>query len=184
MSEVEAQEAENAVAEPNAEVRGMIDYAMANEFNKANDVFGDMMTIKLNDLLDQEQVKLADAIYNGAEDDENDEDIEDAKSHFEDELGLSDEEAKERMAKMGYDEKLPEDKVRLIETSKKFIEEYIESILKKKTKSDDLVKNDQNEIDEKKINPILMRQLKSLKSSLKDNDLTVKDILDYLNDNE
>jgi hypothetical protein len=114
----------------------------------------------------------------------NDEDIEDAKSHFEDELGLSDEEAKERMAKMGYDEKLPEDKVRLIETSKKFIEEYIESILKKKTKSDDLVKNDQTEIDEKKINPILMRQLKSLKSSLKDNDLTVKDILDYLNDNE
>lgn len=114
----------------------------------------------------------------------NDEDIEDAKSHFEDELGLSDEEAKERMEKMGYDENLPEDKVRLIETSKKFIEEYIESILKKKTKSDDLVKNDQNEIDEKKINPILMRQLKSLKNSLKDNDLTVKDIIDYLNDNE
>ena len=50
---------------------------LLDEFNKANDVFGDMMTIKLNDLLDQEQVKLADAIYNGAEDDENDEDIED-----------------------------------------------------------------------------------------------------------
>ena len=29
-----------------------------------------------------------------------------------------------------------------------------------------------------------MRQLKSLKGSLKDNDLSVKDIIDYLNDNE
>ena len=88
------------------------------------------------------------------------------------------------MNKMGYDENLPEDKVRLIETPKKFIEEYIESLLNKKTKSDDLVKKDQLEIDEKKINPILMRQLKSLKGSLKDNNLSVKDIIDYLNDNE
>jgi hypothetical protein len=78
VSEVDTMEPEvDQMAQPNAEVRSMIDYAMANEFNKANDVFGDMMTIKLNDLLDQEQVRLADTIYNGAEDDENDEDIED-----------------------------------------------------------------------------------------------------------
>jgi hypothetical protein len=113
-----------------------------------------------------------------------DQDYEDAKNHFEDKLGLSDDEAEERLEKLGYDEKLPEDKVRLIEHPKKFIEEYIESVLNKKTKDNELVKSTQNEIDEKSINPILLRQLKSLKDTLKDNDLTVNDIVNYLNDNE
>ena len=36
-------------------------------------------------------------------------------------MGLPDDEAKERMNKMGYDENLPEDKVRLIESPKKTI---------------------------------------------------------------
>jgi len=78
VSEVDTMEPEvDQTAQPDAEIRGMIDHAMANDFNKANDIFGDMMTIKLNDLLDQEQVRLADTIYNGAEeDDEDDEDSE------------------------------------------------------------------------------------------------------------
>jgi hypothetical protein len=114
-----------------------------------------------------------------------DEDYEDAKNHFEDELGLPDDEAEDRLEKMGYDEKLKDtDKVRLIEHPKKFIEEYIESVLKNKSKDNDIVKSDQKEFDEKSVNPILMRQLKSLKDTLKDNDLTVKDIINYLNDNE
>ena len=65
-----------------------------------------------------------------------DEDYEDAKDHFEDDLGLDEPEAEERLAKIGYDKKLPDDKVRLVENPKKFIEEYIDSILSKKTDSD------------------------------------------------
>ena len=41
-----------------------------------------------------------------------DEDFEDAEKHFQKELGLGDEEVKKRLDQMGYDENLPEDKVR------------------------------------------------------------------------
>jgi len=51
-------------------VEDMIQNALDQDFNKANKAFGDIMTIKMNDLLDQEQVKLADQIYNGVEPDE------------------------------------------------------------------------------------------------------------------
>lgn len=50
-------------------VEDMIQNALDQDFNKANKVFGDIMTIKMNDLLDQEQIKLADQIYNGVEPD-------------------------------------------------------------------------------------------------------------------
>lgn len=65
---MEPEVAENEL--PPHDVRDMIQYAMDNEFSKANDIFGDVMTIKLNDLLDQEQIRIADQIYNGVEDDE------------------------------------------------------------------------------------------------------------------
>jgi len=55
-------------------VEDMIQNALDQDFNKANKVFGDIMTIKMNDLLDQEQVKLADQIYNGVEPDEQEDD--------------------------------------------------------------------------------------------------------------
>ena len=57
-------------------VKDMIGQALDQDFNNANKTFNDVMTIKLTDLLDQEQVRLADNIYNGVEpDDENQEDI-------------------------------------------------------------------------------------------------------------
>ncbi len=57
-------------------VKDMISQALDQDFNNANKTFNDVMTIKLTDLLDQEQVRLADNIYNGVEpDDENQEDI-------------------------------------------------------------------------------------------------------------
>jgi len=111
-----------------------------------------------------------------------DADMEDAAEHFQDDLELDPNDAEERMEKMGYDPNLPKGKVRLVENPKKFIEEYIDSILSKKTKSNDLVKK--NEIEEKEINPVIGRQLSSLKQTLKDNDLSVDDILKYLKDNE
>lgn len=73
MSEAEAQ---TMAPEPEANelppphIRDMIQHAMDNEFTKANNIFDDLMTVKLNDVLDQEQIRLADTIYNGVEDDE------------------------------------------------------------------------------------------------------------------
>ena len=45
----------------------------------------------------------------------------------------------DRLAKMGYDENLPDDKVRLVENPKKFMGDYIEHVLKGKTKDNDIV---------------------------------------------
>lgn len=104
-----------------------------------------------------------------------------AKSHFEDELGLTDDDAEERMEKMGYDEELPDEKVRLVENPRNFIKEYLDNILKKKAKTNDLVKK--NDV-KKPINPIITRQINSFKQTLKDNNLTVGDITEYLEDNE
>jgi hypothetical protein len=81
---------------------------------------------------------------------------------------------------MGYDEEWPGDKVRLVENPKKFIEEYLESILSKKSEYNDFVKKDQKEENEKEINPIVLKQIKSLKSSLDSNDLSITDIIKYL----
>ena len=108
-------------------------------------------------------------------------DMDDAEKHFEKELKLSDDEAEERLEKMGYDEKLPEDQVRLVENPKKFIEEFIESILSNRSKENDIVNVNQ---ERKEINPIIKRQITSLKDTLKNNNLSVDDVLEYLKDNE
>lgn len=57
-------------------LQDMIQHAIDQNFNKANDVFNDMITIKMSDLLDQEKVNMADQIYNGAEPDEEDDQLE------------------------------------------------------------------------------------------------------------
>ncbi len=113
-----------------------------------------------------------------------DADYDEAEEYFEKELELPDEEVKDRMGKMGYDETLPEDKVRLVENPKKFMEEYIESIMSKKRIDKDIVSKESEQTEEKEINPIVLKQLKSLKSSLESNKLTVNDILKHLKDNE
>ena len=111
-----------------------------------------------------------------------DEDFEDAEQHFKDELGLSDDEAEERMEKMGYDEKLANtDKVRLIENPKKFIEEYLESIISKKTKENDVLEKESEEED---LNPIIKRQIKVLLQTLKDNGISPNVVLKQMKDNE
>ena len=111
-----------------------------------------------------------------------DKDYDEAKDYFEKELGLPDDESEERLEKMGYDENLPEDKVRLVENPKKFIEEFIESVLAKKVKETEFVPKD-GEV--KEINPIILKQLKSLKNTLDSHNLTIDDIVKHLKkDNE
>ena len=72
---------------PPPHIQDMIQHAMDNEYTKANNVFNDLMTVKLNDLLDQEEIRLADTIYNGVDD----EDIEDDDDQLELDLETEDE---------------------------------------------------------------------------------------------
>jgi TPP-dependent indolepyruvate ferredoxin oxidoreductase alpha subunit len=89
----------------------------------------------------------------------------------------------ERMEKMGYDEKLKDtDKVRLVENPKKFVEEYLESILSKKTKENDVLEKDEE--GNTKISPIIRRQINVLLNTLKDNGISPSVILKHTEDNE
>jgi hypothetical protein len=103
----------------------------------------------------------------------------DAVETFEDDLEVPEDEAKERAEKLGYDKELPDGKIRLIENPKKYIEEY----LAKKGSDSELVQKAQIETQKKVVSPIIRRQLGSIKQSLKANNLTVKDITEYLEDN-
>lgn len=77
---------EQEVIEPSFEVTDLIQHALDQDYNKANKVFGDMMGVKVNDLLDQEKIKLADQIFNDVEPEEDDE--EDDEDNTQGELDL------------------------------------------------------------------------------------------------
>ena len=55
-------------------IEDLVKHSLAQDYNKANEVFGTVMTTKLADVLDQTKVKLAGQIYN---EDPEDEEIED-----------------------------------------------------------------------------------------------------------
>jgi hypothetical protein len=115
-----------------------------------------------------------------------DESFKKAYNHFTKELNLSDEEAMDRLKAMGYDPELPGDMVRLIENPKKFMEEYIESVVsKKKQKDSDIVQRGDEKMEKKEVHPIVKRQIMSLKDSLKSHGLSTDDVLEFLeNKNE
>ena len=54
-------------------IQDLIKYSLDQDFTKAGKTFGEIMTLKMNDVLDQEKIRLSDQIYNGVEDDEKDE---------------------------------------------------------------------------------------------------------------
>lgn len=54
-------------------IQDLINHSLDQDFTKAGKTFGDIMTLKMNDILDQEKIRLSDQIYNGVENDENDE---------------------------------------------------------------------------------------------------------------
>ena len=115
----------------------------------------------------------------------NDANYEEAEEYFEKDLGLDSEEAEDRMDQMGYDKNLPDDKVRLVENPKKYMEEYIESILKGKSKDNDVLEKEKEEVEPKEIHPIIKRQLNSLKNSMDSHGLTADDVINYIKkDNE
>jgi len=60
------------VAEANP-IQDLIQNTIDQNYTSANGNFMDIMTLKMNDVLDQEKIRLADQIYNGVEGDEDEE---------------------------------------------------------------------------------------------------------------
>ena len=71
-------------------VKDLIQNALDQDFNTANKVFGDIMGLKVQDILDQEKIRIADQMYNDAPEEEQleldleDEPIEDDVDELED----------------------------------------------------------------------------------------------------
>ena len=84
-------------------IEDLVKHSLAQDYNKANEVFGNVMTTKLADVLDQTKVKIAGQIYNGDPEDEDDplndedfeeedtEDTEDTEETEEDDVEIEDE---------------------------------------------------------------------------------------------
>ena len=95
MSEVEAAVEEPPVVEnPLAD---LVDAALAKDYNKANEIFGQAISVKLDDVMDQERIRLSNAIYNASEEEDEDEvedeDMEDSEDVSDDDMDVEDSDA-------------------------------------------------------------------------------------------
>jgi len=94
---VENTEQEERLDDPN-HIQDLIKASLDKDYNHANKIFGEVMTIKMSDLLDQEKVRLADQIYNGVPEEEeeevevdNEDNMEDPEDEVEEEEEIEDE---------------------------------------------------------------------------------------------
>jgi len=132
---------------------------------------GEILEVELGDTLGADETILKDKSYK------------EAYLYFTKELGLPREKALDKMADLGYKEDLPKGQVIMVENPKKYIEEYIDELLKNKNNNDELVSKDE-EIEEVEINPIVKRQINSLKNSMKTYGLKPDHIMKGLKDDE
>ena len=76
-------------------IEDLVKYSLEKDYNKANEVFGNVMTVKMNDVLDQAKTKLAGQIYNDEDPDPEepleDEDFEENEDENEDEEDIESE---------------------------------------------------------------------------------------------
>ena len=72
----------------------LVQHALDQDYNQANKVFNDVISVKLNDVLDAEKIKLSNQIYNGMEpgDQEEPEDEDQLELELGDEDGNEEEE--------------------------------------------------------------------------------------------
>lgn len=83
---------ENTEQETNP-IQDLIKASLDKDYNNANKIFGEVMTIKMSDLLDQEKVRMADQVYNGTEEEpEEDPDLNDEEDLESEESEETDEE--------------------------------------------------------------------------------------------
>mgnify|MGYP001320618347 FL=1 len=82
-------------------IQDLIKASLDKDYNHANKIFGEVMTIKMSDLLDQEKVKMADQVYNGVPEEEEvepeEEDLEATKEDEEEEATEENEEEEEEI---------------------------------------------------------------------------------------
>ena len=78
MSEV--QTTEDEVKDQKSALADLVNSSLEKDYNKANEIFNDEMTVRLSDVLDQAKVKLAGQIYNNEPEDE---EIDDEKLEIE-----------------------------------------------------------------------------------------------------
>jgi len=64
--------AEQEVETEDNPLRDLVQHSLDQDYNKANKIFSDVISVKLNDVLDQEKIKLADQLYNGKPAEEDD----------------------------------------------------------------------------------------------------------------
>jgi len=76
-------------------IQDLIKASLDKDYNHANKIFGEVMTIKMSDLLDQEKVKMADQVYNGVPEEEEVEPEEEDLEATEEEETEEDEEEEE-----------------------------------------------------------------------------------------
>lgn len=85
----------------------MIDYITQSEFQKANDIFNDVLGQRVSDALDQEKVAVAQAMYSPEEEDE--EDLADETTEVDEDdidMEVSDEELETAMADLEAEEEI------------------------------------------------------------------------------
>ncbi len=51
-------------------IEDLIQHSLDQDYNKANEIFGSVIGTKLDDALEQEKVRMANSVYNGVEDDD------------------------------------------------------------------------------------------------------------------
>ena len=80
-------------------IEDLVKYSLEKDYNKANEVFGNVMTVKMNDVLDQAKTKLAGQIYNDEDPDPEepleDEDFEENEDENEDEEDIESEDTED-----------------------------------------------------------------------------------------
>lgn len=78
-------------------IEDLVQASLNQDYNGANEIFGDLMSSKISDALEQEKIQLANNIYNGVEEEEvEDFDVDDLEDEdFDDEEDLEDDEEEE-----------------------------------------------------------------------------------------
>ena len=93
-------------------IEDLVKHSLAQDYNKANEVFGNVMTTKLTDVLDQTKMKLAGQIYNGEPEDEDDPlEDEDFEEDGEAETEADEEKAEEEIEDEEQEEEVEEEEV-------------------------------------------------------------------------
>tara|TARA_Y100001973_G_C5087772_1_gene275804 strand:- start:284 stop:670 length:387 start_codon:yes stop_codon:yes gene_type:complete len=125
---------ENEVENDYNPIADLVQHSLDQDYNNASKVFSDVMSVKLNDVMDQEQVKLAGQVYSGYSEEDDDDQLEldlgseqpdddtpeedwDEEDHIENDADDDDEEEMEDDEEIDDEEEMEDDEENEEETS-------------------------------------------------------------------